>query len=486
MSIELKNTNAEYAVLRMVDISTLKMHPKNTEIYGEEDVTALAQSIEESGWIKPLTVSRRSGFIVSGHRRRLAGLQIGLTELPVEYEDFPSEEAELERLLRENENRHKTPEQKIREGMTWEPIEKRKAEERTEEGQKSGGRGHKRDINSLKNFKGSLDVGNRMDIIASRVGLGSGITYEKGKAVVEAIDKELATCDPKERGKLLRMKLNEESINAASKLMQNYEQIDKEEAERQRQLVEEMRRREEAERLRQIEISKKQNALRPRGIQPGQAWRLGRHILYCGNSASDEFINLCKQQEVSFAFADPPYNAGVDEWDVNFEWRHDYLSDIAPIVAVTPGISAIKDFMRITSMPYKWSMAYWIDNGMTRGALGFGNWMYVALFSKQSLYRNAQDVKIILPDSERVSITGGDHDTFKHKGRKPLSLLTHIISLFTEENQTIVDPFLGTGTSIIACEREGRACIGAEINVEYCEHIIKRWVIETGQEAVLI
>lgn len=474
MSIELKNTNAEYAVPRMVDISTLKMHPKNTEIYGEEDVTALAQSIEESGWIKPLTVSRRSGFIVSGHRRRLAGLQIGLTELPVEYEDFSTEEAELERLLRENENRHKTPEQKVREGMTWEPIEKVKADIRTGNQYASG-----------KIFP-LAESGRVIDIIASRVGLGSGKTYEHGKAVVQQIDKELAMSDPKERGKLLRMKLNEESINAASKLMQNYEQIDKEETERQRQLIEEMRRREEAERLRQIEISKKQNALRPRGIQPGQAWRLGRHILYCGNSASDEFINLCKQEEVSFAFADPPYNAGVDEWDVDFEWRHDYLSDIAPIVAVTPGISAIKDFMRITSMPYKWSMAYWIDNGMTRGALGFGNWMYVALFSKQSLYRNAQDVKIILPDSERVSITGGDHDTFKHKGRKPLSMLTHIISLFTEANQTIIDPFLGTGTSIIACERECRACIGSEINVEYCEHIVKRWVIETGQEAVLV
>src|SRR6266568_3461331 len=228
------------------------------------------------------------------------------------------------------------------------------------------------------------------------------------------------------------------------------------------------------------QLRRQKDSLLPRGVEPGQLWKLGRHLLYCGDSASDTFINLCKQAEASFAFADPPYNAGVDVWDVGFEWHHDYLSDVAPVVAVTPGISAIKDFMGNTEMPYQWSMAYWIDNGMTRGALGFGNWIYVALFSEQSLYRNEQDVERI-PDSERVSITGGDHETLKHKGRKPISLLSHILSLFTEPNQTVVDPFLGTGTTLIACERDGLSCIGAEIDVEYCESIIKRWEKEAKQ-----
>ncbi len=221
------------------------------------------------------------------------------------------------------------------------------------------------------------------------------------------------------------------------------------------------------------EFRRRKDSLLPKGVQPGQLWKLGRHILYCGDSSSETFINLCKQSEVIFVFADPPYNAGVDIWDVGFKWKHDYLIDVAPIVAVTPGISAIQDFMKTTSMPYKWSMSYWIDNGMTRGALGFGNWMYVALFSEQSLYRNEQDFERI-PDL-KVSITGGDHDALKHKGRKPISLLRHILSLFTEQDQTVVDPFLGTGTTLIACEELGRSCIGAELSVEYCESIIKRW-----------
>ncbi len=238
------------------------------------------------------------------------------------------------------------------------------------------------------------------------------------------------------------------------------------------------------------QFRKQKDSLLPKGVKPEQWWKLGEHYLYCGDSASDEFIKRCKDIrafDVCFAFADPPYNAGVDIWDVGFEWKHDYLSDVAEVVAVTPGISAIQDFMKTTSMPYKWSMAYWIDNGMTRGALGFGNWIYVSLFSElSSLYRNEQDVERIPADSERVSITGGDHDALKHKGRKPISLLRHIISLFTEQGRTVVDPFLGTGTTLIACQELGRICLGAEMNVEYCEHIIKRWEKLTECEAEVV
>jgi hypothetical protein len=85
------------------------------------------------------------------------------------------------RLLRENENRGKTPEQQIREGMCWEPVEKAKADER---------QGTRTDLTSEKIFS-EVEGGRITDIIARRVGLGSGKTYEKGKAVVERINSEL-------------------------------------------------------------------------------------------------------------------------------------------------------------------------------------------------------------------------------------------------------------------------------------------------------
>lgn len=238
--------------------------------------------------------------------------------------------------------------------------------------------------------------------------------------------------------------------------------------------------------VRQLREQKERILHPPKIIELGQTWQLGAHTLYCGDSASKHFQALALQSEASFAFADPPYNAGVDEWDKDFVWDHDYLIDAAPIVGVTPGISEIKNFMRSTRMPYKWSMSYWIDNGMTRGALGFGNWMYVALFSEGSIFRNAQDLaRIQDQDMERISITGGDQDTLKHKGRKPIEMMEHIVDLFTKQGDIVIDPFLGTGTTLIACEKLERVCIGAEISPEYCESIIRRWEKLTGKEAVL-
>jgi ParB family chromosome partitioning protein len=86
--------------------------------------------------------------------------------------------------------------------MTWEPIEEQKALSR----KSTGGAQH------AKNFSEAGEVRN---IIARRVGLGSGVTYEKGKAVVERIDREFRHGDIFRYGDILRTQLNGQSITAA-------------------------------------------------------------------------------------------------------------------------------------------------------------------------------------------------------------------------------------------------------------------------------
>lgn len=200
-------------------------------------------------------------------------------------------------------------------------------------------------------------------------------------------------------------------------------------------------------------------------------WKLGEHLLYCGDSADQEFIDRCAG--ATFAFADPPYNAGKADWDHGFKWRHDYLADVAQITAVTPGISAIADFFTTTNMPYRWSIAAYISNGMTRGPLGFGNWIYAAVFSNnESIHRNAQD-------HLTLSVTSATTHEASHESRKPARLLVDLIELFTDKGDLVVDPFLGSGTTLFAAEQTGRRCIGAEISPEFCAEIIARY----GEEA---
>jgi hypothetical protein len=196
-------------------------------------------------------------------------------------------------------------------------------------------------------------------------------------------------------------------------------------------------------------------------------WQLGEHLLYCGDSADQEFIDQAKGAKL--AFADPPYNADKAQWDHGFTWRHDYLTDVADTALVTPGISAIADFFATTTMPYRWSIAAHITNGMTRGALGFGNWIYVAIFSRaDSIHRNAQDHMALTVDATTTHESG-------HESRKPSRLLVDLIQLFTDEGDLVVDPFLGSGTTLFAAEQAGRRCVGAEINPEFCAEIIARY-----------
>jgi hypothetical protein len=238
--------------------------------------------------------------------------------------------------------------------------------------------------------------------------------------------------------------------------------------------VKQEQKKEEKETLLQSVVIEEPKAEPKRLPKPGEWWQLGKHLLYCGDTSSNEFIkNL---PECAFAFADPPYNANAAEWDNNFNWKHDYLIEHAEIVVVTPGISSIFNFANITTMPYLWSMACVISNGMTRGAVGFGNWIYSAIFSRGSIHKNSQDIITI-------SIKTSESEETTHKGRKPTDFLALLFDKFTDKGDTIIDPFLGSGQTLLVCEKIGRTCIGGEISPDFCAEIINRWETSTGEIA---
>lgn len=67
-----------------------------------------------------------------------------------------------------------------------------------------------------------------------------------------------------------------------------------------------------------------------------------------------------------------------------------------------------------------------------------------------------------------------------HVSVKPINLCTHLIKLFTLPNAIVLDPFLGSGTTLIAAEKSGRNCIGFELSSKYFSIIEKRMAIETA------
>ena len=70
-----------------------------------------------------------------------------------------------------------------------------------------------------------------------------------------------------------------------------------------------------------------------------------------------------------------------------------------------------------------------------------------------------------------------------HSTQKPIECMKRPIENNTYEGEWVYDPFCGTGTTIIACERTRRKCLAVELSPQYCDAIIRRWQKETGRQA---
>lgn len=69
---------------------------------------------------------------------------------------------------------------------------------------------------------------------------------------------------------------------------------------------------------------------------------------------------------------------------------------------------------------------------------------------------------------------GGERDIRYHKAQKPLELIRTLISLFSEAHELVLDPFMGSGTTLRAAKDLGRRATGIEIEEKYCEIAVKR------------
>lgn len=86
----------------IVPIEKVIPNPKNPNTHPAEQIKLLGRIIQAAGWRQPITVSNRSGFIVKGHGRLLAAKKAGLTEVPVDYQEYANEAEEYADLIADN------------------------------------------------------------------------------------------------------------------------------------------------------------------------------------------------------------------------------------------------------------------------------------------------------------------------------------------------------------------------------------------------
>jgi len=225
------------------------------------------------------------------------------------------------------------------------------------------------------------------------------------------------------------------------------------------------------------------------GVESGQLWKLGEHRLICGDCTKVEDVGrLLNDGKPDFSFTDPPYNVGIkykEETNDNqsrdgfIEWCKGWTVHLPGRLLLTVGIKRLVWWDDILGDP-QWIIAWIKKNGQGQTGLGGTNKWDAILVYGVKIDNDIDIVEVNNDYSEGIKANGG------HPTAKPVELWSKMIGRFTVPGEIVYEPFSGSGTTIIACERLGRKCRAVEISPAYCAVAIERWVTMTGGTPVLL
>jgi site-specific DNA-methyltransferase (adenine-specific) len=200
-------------------------------------------------------------------------------------------------------------------------------------------------------------------------------------------------------------------------------------------------------------------------------------VIYHGDCRS--ILPSIAAAAVDLVLTDPPYNVGIYYGGSVDDLRNDYNAwcrswfaecrRIARRVALTPGVANLGLWHQIEQPT--WVMAWHKPASMGRCIVGFNNWEPVLLYGSPA--RAVSDVVVapVVPDR---SVAG-------HPCPKPIRWARGLIAALSDEGQIILDPFMGSGTTLRAAKDLGRKAIGIEISEAYCEIAARRLQQEAMQ-----
>ncbi len=241
--------------------------------------------------------------------------------------------------------------------------------------------------------------------------------------------------------------------------------------------------------------------------KPSTLWKLGEHRLLCGDSTNgDNVKRLMGTEKPVCMWTDPPYGVSykgkTDEeleiknddkegleklLDRSFEIADTFLAEGAAIYIAHP--AGAQSMVFGNSFLKRWRMhqtLVWLKHSMV---LGHSDYHYIhepIYFGyKSGGGRRGRGGAGWYGDDSQTSvfviprpIASEEHPTMK-----PVQLVLRMILNSSPPKGLVFDPFLGSGTTLIASEHAGRRCFGMEYDPKYCDVIVKRWQDLTGQKA---
>jgi site-specific DNA-methyltransferase (adenine-specific) len=218
--------------------------------------------------------------------------------------------------------------------------------------------------------------------------------------------------------------------------------------------------------------------------KPGDLWLLGEHRLLCGDSTKAEDVaRLMAGAKVDSVVTDPPYGM---KFRSNYrKTKHEAISGDASTdclshavgIKASHSVYAWCRWDNVLDVPRPRSLITWVKNNWSMGDLEHehARQTEVCLFYPGESHEWPGKRPTDIVNHAR---TGND----LHPTQKPVSLMSDVVGWTAG---LIYDPFLGSGTTLIAAEQLGRKCYGMEISPQYCDVIVKRWETLTGKKAEL-
>ena len=231
----------------------------------------------------------------------------------------------------------------------------------------------------------------------------------------------------------------------------------------------------------------------------GDVWILGGHRVVCGDSTLPETYNvLMEDKKANLVVTDPPYNVNVEETAgkikndnmkdddfykflfaafVNIEQSMEADASIYVFHADTQGYNFRKAFRDAGF--YLSGCCIWKKNSLVLGRSPY-QWQHEpCLFGwkiggKHNWYSDRKQTTIWEYDRPKAS---KDHPTMK-----PIALMAYPIKNSSMSNCIVLDPFLGSGSTLMACEQTNRRCFGIELDEKFVDVIVRRYIEQVGSD----
>ena len=255
--------------------------------------------------------------------------------------------------------------------------------------------------------------------------------------------------------------------------------------------------------LSEDEFDVEEELKKPTVSRHGDIWQLGKHRVICGDSTKAEtYKQLLDDRKANLVVTDPPYNVDVEETAGKilndnmsdgdfyqfllsmFTQVENHMEDDASIYvfhADTEGLNFRKAFKEAGF--YLSGCCIWKKNSLVLGRSPY-QWQHEPCLygwkkkGKHQWFSDRKQTTIWEYDRPKSS---KDHPTMK-----PIQLMAYPIQNSSMRGTIVLDPFLGSGSTLIAADQTGRVCYGIELDEKFVDVIVKRYIEVTGDTEVTV